>query len=201
MSLATVRQYLDRQFNMFSTSDFFSRKELMGALLTYFYWVVPGFLFVITVEWLARFRSTAYLKKAIEQGVSPELWNVIGCFGAVLFGLSLLLPKWRFAAKAAKQVLANTFAIGSLSFGLILGQIFVELGSTNLAIWKWWFFGIGFGILLLMVTVLNFFTWYISSLAGQDTLLEKWSRVDLIARILTAAIISSAPILFLLSER
>jgi hypothetical protein len=73
-------------------------------------------------DWLGRHRPVTYLQTAIQEGIGPHIWNVFGMLGIILVGLLIAAPRQKWLAIAAHQVLQNTYALGALMFGLLLGE-------------------------------------------------------------------------------
>lgn len=159
----------------------------------------------MATRWLGNYRSVKYLDAAISEGIGPHLWNVVGAIGAVLFGLFLILPTQRWLAKAANSVLVNTYAIGALTFGLLLGQWFYAFQTANLERWQAWANAVGFGFLFLDVFVLNFSVWYLGYLSAPDRLntgfASKLTSVDLRLRFLAGSALGVLTICFLMAEK
>lgn len=63
--------------------------------------------------------------------------------GLVLFGLAVLFPNIKFIATGAYQVLINTYGMGGLAIGLLIGKIGAQLPSSlsKLELWKAWLAG------------------------------------------------------------
>ncbi len=103
-------------------------------------------------------------------------------------------------------VLANTFGIGALSFGLLLGQALVAFGGITIEVWRAWFYGIGIAVLFLLVASLNIAVWYGALLTSPASQQEggflRWcSNRPLRLRAVAALLLTLLPIGFLIAER
>lgn len=167
-----MREYLLEQFSVFGKSDIIPNTELKEAFRIFLWWSLPSLIFVL---WAENFRpEVCFYQEAIGEGIGPNLWNTIGAFGFFLFGAALTFSGSTWLCRAAKTVLLNTYAIGSLTFGLLLGQWLTEVSDLNLVWWKQGLFGITSGVLIVVLFSLNFAVWYLSFLLG-DELGEKSS--------------------------
>lgn len=159
----------------------------------------------MVTRWLGGYRSVEYLDAAISEGIGPHLWNVVGAIGAVLFGLFLILPTQRWLAKAANNVLVNTYAMGALTFGLLFGQWFYAFHTANLERWQAWANALGFGFLFLDVFFLNFSVCYLGYLSAPERLntgfASKLASVDLRLRLFAGAALGVMTVYFLMMEK
>lgn len=173
------------------------------------YWIIPSFLGVLIIYCLSQYRSTYYLNKALDEGISPQLWNVIGSIGFLFFGLSILcLPFNRFfyaLSRIATKLLLITFEMGLLTFGIILGKMTIAFNITPLQTWQAWFFTITLWLLVVLVFVLNSLIWFaariIDNASGAAPILKKASNWHWTIRLLICLFFTVIPILFLLLER
>lgn len=132
-----LRQALNRaRSRMKSVLDAFERQDISPgrrwrtAASIFAGWAIPAACFVVAVEWASRYRDVEYLRLAITEGIGPALWNVVGVFGAALFGCALLFPGATWIAFVASQAFVNCYAIGTLSFGLIAGQLLAIMACS-----------------------------------------------------------------------
>jgi hypothetical protein len=203
---ATPRDYLRLHIDGIQHVHMLTWSRGLAALGEFCLWVVPAVAFVLAVSWLESFRRADYLQAAISQGIGPELWNVIGCFGFSLFGLALLWPRARITRLAAHHVLANAFGIGALTFGLLLGQSIVAIAGATVEAWQAWFFGVSVTLLFLISALFNLAAWYgallTSPAAQQDGgFLHWWSGRPLLLRGSLALLLMLLPIALLIAER
>lgn len=161
-------------------------------------WVVPSAAFVIAVNWLGAVKSTSYLTRAIDEGMSVTLMDVFGTVAFTLFGMALLAPRLGVLARAAHQMFINTFSIAALNYGLLLGFCIVSLES---------FSPIQTGLLtagFLMLAPLHFALLYFYSLCSPESqragFLAWWSGKPLPFRVPIAMIVIVGPLTFLLTE-
>ena len=159
-------EFIKTELSRFKCRDVNPGKKWRGAGLIFASWAIPAFMFVVLVSFLETSRDVSYYQDAISQGVGPKLWNVMGAFGFALFFVSLVFPKIRCFAIAAKQVLLNVFAIGALTFGLLFGQFICLIPELDKYFdgWQFYFFGPVIVVLLVAVALLNLATWYMSYL-------------------------------------
>lgn len=204
--LTQARHYFSTQFSWFDDTKWFSKKVLTDGLKIAAVWGLPA-IAAVWLNWrLPRIMPVAYVSYAITEGISPHLWNIVGTIGLEFFGLATLFPKATWLARAAHKVLANTYSIGALAFGLLLGQMIV-LGigiqpDANPLTW------LQFSLLLLLVAevfLLNFMVWYLATLVAAEmygvAFLNKLAAVDLRLRMPFAFAVMTMPVLFLALER
>ena len=162
-----MMEYVQNQFSHFEWDDLNPIKELPDALYRFSVWALPVFIFVL---WSNKYYPhVEFYQEAISEGIGPNLWNLIGAFGGFAFSVAIVLSKYIFPAKAARQILLNTYAIGSLTFGILLGQWYLILNTSEIIWWHRGLFGITTGPLLVIVFVLNFAVWYLGFLIRNDS--------------------------------
>lgn len=161
-----LKTYLQHQFVLFDNKSFLDRNMMIQGIIIFLCWVIPSFTFVWIINHFHQYVPHIYLEAAIAEGIGPHLWNVLGTFALMLFGLSILFPKSKLLIKSSYQILTNTFSIGGLMFGLLFGQLFTKIVSVSqtLSNWKIWLFSTGFTILAIQAFLLNFAFWWIASL-------------------------------------
>ncbi len=195
---------IEEQFNHFSKSDFFLKRQFLNGLIIFCTWAIPSFMFV---SWSSNYHpEVEFYRNAINEGIGPNLWNVIGSFGLFSFGLTITFPNFSWLADIAWKVLSSTYAIGSLSFGLLLGQWVFLLINNNLIWWKLGLFGVTSGLLLVILFFYNLALWYFSFLIQQrnsDTspFLIKIGQMHLLWRIVFGLAIMGLVSLLFLSEK
>lgn len=87
-----LHEIVDPQIDHFENRDFWPKREWPRIAILFLAWSVPAFLFVL---WAYTFEpDVEYYKKAIDQGVGIELWNVIGSIVFFCFGIALILSRW-----------------------------------------------------------------------------------------------------------
>lgn len=149
----------------------FSKKSFVSAIKDgakiFSWWSLPAACFVYFARGFSENVPIAYFELAISEGIGPHLWNVIGALGLVLTGLLLLFPNSRALAKAAYQVLSNTFAMGGLTFGLVVGKLIFGMAheSVSMDAWHLWLVGLGSVLLTVQVLYLNFALWCLACIA------------------------------------
>ena len=173
------------------------------------WWVTPAIIYVLAVDLLKNFRSVEYLETAMNQGISPELWNIFGVFGLALFGLSMVTVKiptiHRALAISASKLLLITFEIGLLAFGIMTGKLISAFSEAEFSIWQAWFFGIGFFLLFGIVLSLNTGLWYLARIVfihdGLSPFMLAVERLSWGVRFVLSFILIALPVVFLLMER
>ena len=200
--LTNIRKNISR---FYDETDFSPRPGLKEAVTILSAWSVPAFIFVLFVQWLSKCRSVEYFSQAITEGIGPHLWNVIGVFGFSLFGAALLLPSVPILAFAANRVLVNVYAIGSLMFGLLLGQFLVGLSASALETWRLWLFGALTVVLFVAVLALNLFTWYLSFLIydpkGKTSFVTNVEKLGIWWRLCISILVMLVPLYLMFAER
>lgn len=161
-----MREFLIQRFSHFERSDLIPDENLKEAFTIFFAWALPAFLFVL---WANTFYpEVKFYQAAISEGIGPNLWNAIGSFGLFAFGMAVMFSKFSTPALVAKQILTNTYAIGCLTFGLLVGQWCVLLSIEELVWWQRGLFGITSGFLLVVVFLYNLAVWYLSFLVQNE---------------------------------
>lgn len=197
--LSNIRSYLKVQFAPFSLSFFGSSIAPIEGLRVAFWWVSPATLAVL---FIAQFRNqlpASYLEAAISDGIGPHIWNVVGMLGLALFGLAVLFPRVKFIATGAYQILINTYGMGGLAIGLLIGKILAQLppSLSKLELWDAWFAGTGITLLILELFVLNFSLWCFASLMRSTKenggFLHHVENIDLRLRLFTFILLSILP--------
>lgn len=135
-----IQQFLKIELRKFYREDFIDHDDFHRAVVLCVAWVVPAFGYVVGVNALSVVHSVDYLTKALEQGISPELWNVVGVLSFSLASFSIVFPRWISLARVARHVLQANFCIGSLMLGLLLGHAAVYASSGLISDWRSWFF-------------------------------------------------------------
>lgn len=157
-----MRRLLKEQFKHFKKQDFYPGSRIIEAVQVFMAWSVPAFLFVI---WATIYHpEVTFYQEAIRQGIGPNLWHVIGSFGFFVFGIAVVFSRYSLFSVVAKKILSNTFAMGSLTFGLVFGQWCILFGQDDLIWWERGLYGITSGLLLIIFVILNFVIWYMSFL-------------------------------------
>lgn len=160
-------ELLSQQFNHFERGAVIPGDNFKEALSIFLAWALPAFLFVLSVD--AFFPEVNFYQAAISEGVGPNLWNAIGSFGLFSFGISVMFPKSHTCALVARHILVNTYAIGCLTFGLLVGQWCVLPSTEWFAWWQWGLFGVTSGFLLVVVFLYNLAVWYLSFLVQEES--------------------------------
>lgn len=207
MQLSNVRSYLKVQLAPFNRSFFWSAIVPIEGLRVAFWWAAPATVAVLFITHFKNRLPASYLEAAISDGIGPHIWNVVGMLGLALFGLAVLFPKIEFIATGAYQVLINTYGMGGLAIGLLIGKIGTQLPSSlsKLELWKAWLAGTGIGLLMLELFMLNFSLWCLASLMRStkedDGFLRRAASIDLRLRLFAFILLSILPpVVFLVRE-
>ena len=199
-----MKTFLIEQFKHFEIMDVLPGKQIKEAIVVFLAWAVPAFLFVL---WASVFYpEVKFYKDAITEGIGPNLWNAIGSFGFFSVGVAIIFSKYFYPSVIAERILSNTYAIGSLSFGLLLGQWSFLLTHNDLIWWKVGFFGITSGLLLVVVFFFNLFIWYLSYLikpsnSGESDFLFKLGQMHILWRVIIGLIFCAITLVLFLSEK
>ncbi|WP_157656218.1 hypothetical protein [Burkholderia ubonensis] len=197
--LSNVRSYLTSQLAPFNRSFFWSAIVPIEGLRVAFWWAAPATVAVLFITHFKNQLPASYLEAAISDGIGPHIWNVVGMLGLVLFGLAVLFPKIKFIATGAYQVLINTYGMGGLAIGLLIGKIGAQLPSSlsKLELWRAWLAGTGIALLMFELFVLNFSLWCFASLMRptkeDDGFLRHVASIDLRLRLFAFILLSILP--------
>ena len=101
-----------------------------------------------------------FYREAIEEAIGANLWNLMGLFGIFSFGLAIVFSKEQWVAKVSRSILINTFAIGSISLGAIVGRWLSAIALVDFPLWKISLLNLGFYTGVCLVLFLNIFIWY-----------------------------------------
>lgn len=202
--VSKLKVYLGKQLGIFNKSDFAIGRDWKGAVSTFLYWAVPAFLTVYFVDMLGEVRSVEYYNKAISQGIGPILWNFIAVMGFAMFGVAFIFNKIRLFSAVAHQLLINVYAIGALTFGLLLGQFIVlapEL-KVNIATWKLFFIFPITAFSFVFILFLNAVIWYISHLSRANSpFMERLSSLNFFIRLVVGLFFSGLFLVLLWFEK
>lgn len=137
---------------IFSKSDFYEFEAFKNLIYIFF----PWFLFGLVIVFLVKFELIN--KEILNEAMGPNLWNFLGIIGISLFSINIVYYHEKLII-ISKEVLLSTFVLGSLGFGLILGDFFF----LNYKDYSWWIIGL-FGIvsvfLLFILFLYNFIIGY-----------------------------------------
>jgi hypothetical protein len=196
-----MKEYLQQQLNIFEKSDVAPNEHWNHALIVFSAWFFSSFLFVLWAN--AYYPDAKMYHSAINEGIGPNLWNVIGSFGIFSFGAAIVFCNSKWAPLVAEKILSNTFAIGCLTLGLLTAQWLTLIKNSEMIWWKTGLFGITSGFLIIVVCIYNLGIWYMGYLVQSrdnhpSKFIIKMRRVNLLVRILIAFIICSVvAVLFL----
>tara|TARA_R110001599_G_C12276626_1_gene662548 strand:- start:7758 stop:8357 length:600 start_codon:yes stop_codon:yes gene_type:complete len=199
-----MKQFLSSQFSHFEKDDINPGTEIKEALFVFCAWALPAFGFVL---WANKYYpDVEFYQSAISEGVGPNLWNAIGAFGFFSFGIAIVLSKLSLPAKVARHILSNTYAIGCLTFGLIVGQWCILIFNQELVWWHRGLFGVTSGFLLVIVFLYNLIVWYMYYLIkndgdGKSPFLVKLEQMNFLWRLFIGLVVALLITVIFLSER
>ncbi|MEE2603973.1 MAG: hypothetical protein VX595_12975 [Pseudomonadota bacterium] len=161
MQNGIMKNFFSEKFCIFDRADLFPRENLKEAITIFMAWALPAFLFVVWAD--KYYPDVKFYQAAITEGIGPNLWNTIGSFGLFTFGVAVSLSSFFTPSLIARQILENTYAIGCLTFGLLVGQ-WCLLPFSELTWWQQGLFGVTSVFLLVVVFLYNMVVWCLSSL-------------------------------------
>lgn len=162
-----INTFIKKQFEQFNIDDISPYSRINEALIIFISWALPAFALVLIANFY--FPDSIFLQKAIEESIGPNLWNLMGSFAVISFGVALVFPKIRILSNMSKQLLLGTYNVGSLIFGILVGQFVLIVNADRISTWwKIGLFGITSAYLLLIVFLLNLMLWYLSFLIQTD---------------------------------
>jgi hypothetical protein len=181
--------WLRHHLRDFERADFWPGSALSQAVTVLLAWALPASVGVLVTDWLGNHRSVAYLQLAIQEGIGPHLWNVFGMLGLALAALLIAAPRQRWLASAAYQVLQNTYALGALMFGLLVGEWCCAPAPADAGVLR----TTGIGLLFSSALTLNLVVWYCAFLVSPARLdrgfMHKVARLATPFRLLCAALL------------
>ncbi|WP_194435172.1 hypothetical protein [Vibrio fluminensis] len=172
-------------------------EDYVKALISFFSWFLPAFLFVLWSSYC--YPESEFYSKAINEGKAPNFWNLIGSLGVLLFGACLLLPKTRGISYVTNRVLLNTYSVGCLTLGLVVGQLFF-LPYDTLTWWQAGLFGSGVVVSLFFVICFNLIVWYLAFLTSRySQFLDKMATLSVFYRLPISLTVMSLMVYLLLN--
>ncbi|VVE58622.1 hypothetical protein PAN31117_05066 [Pandoraea anapnoica] len=166
--MSSVRAQLDRirvwvrhHADHFRRTDFWPGWELKQAAIVLAAWALPAIAGVIATDWLSSHLSVKYLQMSVQEGIGPHIWNVFAVLGIIFAALLIAAPRQKWLAIAAYQVLQNTYALGALMFGLLLGQWICVTAPENDI-----FLITATSLVFVFAFCLNFSIWYVAFLVS-----------------------------------
>lgn len=163
--LNRTRGWLQYHTRTFRRSDFWPGRMLWQAAIVPAAWALPAIAGVIVIDWLGNRRSVKYLQTAVQEGIGPHIWNVFAVLGVILVGLLIAAPRQRWLAVAAHQVLQNTYSLGALMFGLLLGEWICLSASQHTFVLV-----MAAGLMFAFAFCLNLTVWYVAFLVSPTRL-------------------------------
>jgi len=189
------------KYNFFDVSTLYPKPRLAEGGLLFLGWVILPALFVVVTRFLSRFREVQYYDSAIAEGVGPHLWNVIGVFAFMFFGVALVFPRTMWLAKFASHTLISVFCIGSLMIGILLGELLALYDTNYISEWRNWLQGVGVFALFALVACMNSIAWHLGSLVHRDDDLTPFmtevARQPRIYRLIAAVFFGLLPVALL----
>ena len=128
------------------------------------YWIIPTVIFVYCFY---RYENiliidSKYIENALNEAISPFLWNFLGVIGFFACGLSILSISHKISvifSKIAHKMLSMTYEMGFLIIGIMAGKLILDFKLATMPIWQKWFYGVNFSLLFFIVFVLNSMLW------------------------------------------
>lgn len=199
--MSLFKSFLKNEFEHFDRGALWSPAAAREGVLVFLCWALPAIALALVVDHYSSYLPQNYLKAAISEGIGPHLWNVIAIAGLSLVGLAFLFPRSRIVTRSAYQVLINTYAIGGLTFGLLIGQVpkMLFFDSDQVEILELWLTGTGYLILILQALMLNFSLWYLGNLMIRkddgNSFIDQVTRLDIRLRIFGFCLFTAQPLL------
>ncbi|MDN2696863.1 hypothetical protein O0882_11075 [Janthinobacterium sp. SUN073] len=176
------------------------REEFLEGMTLFLYWSIPSFFFALLQKIEGHNFPSLYIKSAVEEGIGPHIWNIFGSIGLVFFGLTIIAPKFKFFRISASQILLNTYAMGALSIGLMIGNLLIIFESSRFDLWNEILLKISFFLSFTTIIIINFAIWYCSKIIGKeeqnDSLIDLFAKVDTKIRLPLGLSIATLPIVF-----
>ncbi len=196
------QEYIISQLSPTKNGLRLKREEFLEGITIFLYWSIPSFFFALLQKIENHNFPSLYIKSAVEEGIGPHIWNIFGSIGLVFFGLTIIAPRFKFFRISASQILLNTYAMGSLSIGLMTGNLSIIFDSSRIDFWNEIFLKISFFLLLTTIVTINFATWYCAKIIGKeeqkDCLTHLLTKVDIKIRLVLGILIAILPIVFFL---
>lgn len=157
---------IKKQLSNFDKSVFVDIELLKEGIYIALYWIIPSFIFVGLTKNYIDYLPEKYFEQAISEGIGVHLWNVMGTFGFIFFGMFILFPRISFFSKSSYHIFINTYAIGCLSLGLIAGNFFFLFSDAVIeySIFRKVLAGTSSIIMIFYVFLLNYSLFYLSQL-------------------------------------
>lgn len=199
-----MKEYIKDQFKHFEWEDILPRRTVSEAVCVFIAWAIPSFSFVLWSN--IYYPNVEFYQSAINEGIGPNLWNAIASFGFFAFGLAIILSKYTWTSIIARHILSNTYAIGCLSFGLLLGQWWLMLFDPQYIWWHRGVFGVTSGFLLVIAFLYNMVIWYMYFLirnesGSKSSFLFKLEQMNFFWRFLIGSVLILIVSIIFLSEK
>lgn len=195
-----LQEYIISQLKPIRYGFSLEREELLEGITVFLYWSIPSFFFALLQKIEIRNFPALYIKSAVEEGISPHIWNIFGSIGFVFLGLTIIAPKFKFFRISAAQIFLNTYAMGALSIGLMIGNLSILFESSKIEFWNGIFLKILFFLLLITLIAINFSAWYCAKIVTKekqgDNFIHLLVKVDLKIRFTLGTFIATLPIVF-----
>ena len=135
---------------------------------TSIYWILPTTIFVY-VFYKIPIINREYIEHALNEAISPFLWNVLGVIGIFTAGMSILslCISYKISAifsKIAHKILSMTYEMGFLIIGILVGKSILNFKPITLPMWEKWFYGVSLLLLFFIVFSLNIMLWSIDQI-------------------------------------
>ena len=135
-------------------------------------WILPTVIFVYSFykfENISIIINSKYIKHALNEAISPFLWNFLGVIvfftaGLSISALSISRKISIFFSKIAHKVLSITYEMGFLIFGIMVGKLIFNFKLATMPIWEKWFYGVSFLLLFFIIFGLNTLLWLLDEI-------------------------------------
>lgn len=196
-ALGNIKIFLERHFGHFRMDDFWSKSSINAGLVTSLAWAAVASMVVFACQAWPESPYFSYIRAATPEAIGPHLWNVIGTVAAMAFGLVLLFPRVARFARFADYLFLTTFGIGTLMFGVLLGEFFsTEPSGSHSVLLRMGLYA-GVSILLMICFAFNFALWFAASLLSDSSrhakLVQKWLQTALWLRLVIAVAVILLP--------
>jgi len=132
--------------------------QFLQALLL---WVIPIFISVWGVHFLFFKNADTYMyyQKAINQSISPELWNIIGTFAIFIFGVGMLF-KIEKLIKISGEFFYYVSTMGFIMIGVLMAQVTIVFSLNKMDPRIEFLYGITFISAFFIFIFLTGVLWY-----------------------------------------
>jgi hypothetical protein len=157
------------------------KHEVNDLLFSIIFWFLPAFISFIVFQHYKSSGYFNYILKALNQGISVYLWNLMAGIGCIFFGIGILFPKNKTKLKLLKNsrnILLNTFKMGLLALGVLMGEALLFQGHFRFyTSWQKWFFDAAFLMMLIEAFFINLTLWVVAVLIYNPYIPDKKTKL------------------------